>query len=50
LLNELMVRVLDNNINGHWTAPQRDDIVRSVGMDEDGECISLVQQDSEEAL
>ena len=50
LLNELMVRVIDNNINGNWEAPQVDDIIRSVGMDEDGECISVATQDYKEAL
>ncbi len=38
-LNELMVRVIGNNIQGAWSEAQDDDVLASVGFDDDGMCV-----------
>lgn len=39
-LNDLMLEVIESNLEGAWSAPAAEDIVRSVGFDEEGQCVS----------
>ncbi|MEC9464177.1 MAG: VWA domain-containing protein [Myxococcota bacterium] len=38
-LNELMVRVIDNNMQGSWVDADSDAVITSIGYDDDGQCV-----------
>lgn len=46
-LNGLMLEVIESNLEGDWTTPAAEDIVRSVGYDHDGQCLAPVTEDDD---